>query len=68
MRDMEAKTVAETQVEGFISRMGISMIIYSDQGRNFESKLFNQIYNLLGIEQQPLGRAAMDSWRGIMGP
>ena len=27
MRDMEAKTVEETLLEGFISRMGVPMII-----------------------------------------
>ena len=30
MRDMEAKTVAKTLVEEFISRMGVLMIIPAD--------------------------------------
>ena len=51
MKDMEAKTVAETLVEGYISRMGVPMIIHSDQGRNFESKLFKQMCDLLGIKK-----------------
>ena len=51
MRDMEAKTVAETLVEGYISRMGVPMIIHSDQGRNFESRLFRQMCDLLGIKK-----------------
>ena len=51
MKDMEAKTVAEVLVEGYISRMGVPMIIHSDQGRNFESKLFKQMCDLLGIKK-----------------
>ena len=51
MKYMEAKTVAETLVERFISRMGVPVIIHSDQGRNFELKLFKQMCNLLGIKK-----------------
>ena len=51
LKDMEAKTVAETLVEGFICRMGVPMIIHSDQGRNFESKLFQQMCALFGIKK-----------------
>ena len=51
MRDMEAKTVAEVLVENFISRMGVPMIIHSDQGRNFESKLFKQMCDMLGVKK-----------------
>ena len=51
MKDMEAKTVAETLVEGFISRMGVPLIIHSDQSRHFESKLFKQMCNLLAIKK-----------------
>ena len=35
MKDKEAKTVAKTLVEGFISRMDVPMIIHSNQGCNF---------------------------------
>ena len=51
LKDMEAKTVAETLVEEFICRMGVPMIIHSDQGRNFESKLFQQMCALFGIKK-----------------
>ena len=51
IRGMEARTVAETPVEGFISRMGVPMIIHFDQGRNFESRRFKQMCNLLGIKK-----------------
>ena len=48
MRVMEAKKVVEILVKEFISRMGVPMIIHSDQGRNFESKLFQQMCGLFG--------------------
>ena len=51
MRDMEAKTVAEIVVTEFISRVGVPMVIHSDQGRNFESKLFQQMCQLFGIKK-----------------
>ena len=51
MRDMEAQTVAEILVREFISRMGVPMVIHSDQGRNFESKLFLQMCGLFGIKK-----------------
>ena len=51
MKDQEAQTVAEVLVREFISRMGVPMLIHSDQGRNFESKLFLQMCRLLGIKK-----------------
>jgi len=51
MKNMEAHTVAEIVVTQFISRMGVPMIIHSDQGRNFESKLFQQMCVLLGVKK-----------------
>ena len=60
--DMEAKTVAETMVEGFISRKGVPMIIHSDEGRNFEPKLFKRMCNLLGITKTRM--TAVQQWTG----
>ena len=37
MGNMDAKTVTEILVKELISRMEVPLIIYSDQGRNFES-------------------------------
>ena len=51
MRDMEAKTVAEILVREFFCRVGVPMIIHSDQGRNFESKLFQQMCVLFGVKK-----------------
>jgi len=51
MSNMEAHTVAEIVVTKWISRMGVPMVIHSDQGRNFESKLFKQMCDLLGVKK-----------------
>ena len=51
MKDQEAKTVAEVFMREFVSRTEVPMIIHSDQGRNFESKLFHQICQLFSIKK-----------------
>ena len=51
IKDMEAKTVAEILLKEFISRMGLPVIIHSNQGRNFKSKLFQQMCGLFGIKK-----------------
>jgi hypothetical protein len=51
IKDQEAETVAEALVNNFISRFGVPQELHSDQGRNFESKLFRGMCNLLGINK-----------------
>ena len=47
--DARAETVARKLVEEFVCRYGIPLEIHSDQGSNFESHLFAEMYRLLGI-------------------
>lgn len=47
--DQEAETVATSFVEGFVSRLGCPLQVHSDQGRNFESRLFQEVCKLLQI-------------------
>ena len=49
--DQEATTVAEKLVNEFICRFGVPRELHSDQGRNFESKVFAEICKLLDIEK-----------------
>ena len=49
--DQEAKTIAEVFVNQFVARFGTPLLIHSDQGRNFESKLFKEMCNLLGVKK-----------------
>jgi len=49
--DQETKTVAQALLDNFISRYGTPLQLYSDQGRCFESKLMEELCELLGIEK-----------------
>ena len=51
LKNITAKTVASTFVKEFICRYGLVKEIHSDQGRQFESELFKEMCNLLGIEK-----------------
>ena len=47
--DMSAKTVAKVFVEQYVPRFGVPSEITTDQGAQFESKLFSELTHLLGI-------------------
>lgn len=53
MPNMEARTVAKILVEDVICRFGVPDKIHSDQGRQFESKVFKGMCELLQIEKKP---------------
>ena len=50
MPNMEACTMAKILVENVLCRFGIPQKIHSDQGRQFESNLFQEMCKILGIE------------------
>ena len=47
--DQEAETVCNALVEGMFSRFGVPEELHSDQGRNFESRVFACMCEKLGI-------------------
>ncbi len=49
--NQEATTVAEVLVRELISRFGVPLELHSDQGRNFESAVFQQLCEALGIRK-----------------
>ena len=49
--NMEACTVTKVLVENVLCRFGIPQVIHSDQGRQFESNLFQEMCKLLGIHK-----------------
>ena len=51
MKNMEAATVARIMVEEVFTRFGIPDQIHSDQGRQFESRLFAEMCELLEIDK-----------------
>ena len=56
MPNMGACTVAKILVEEVLCRFGIPQTIHSDQGRQFESNLFQEMCKLLGIEKKKHAR------------
>ena len=46
----EAAVVAEALVNNFVCRFGV-LLIYSDQGRNFELQVFTEMCRLLGMNK-----------------
>jgi hypothetical protein len=49
--NQEAETVAKVLVDQFVSRFGTPVELHSDQGRNFESRVFSEMCKLLGIKK-----------------
>lgn len=49
--NMEAKTVARVIVDQWVSRFGVPLQLHSDQGRNFESAVFKDVCEILGIDK-----------------
>lgn len=49
--DMTARTIATALVDGWICRYGCPVSIHSDQGKQFESKLFQYICEFLDIKK-----------------
>jgi transposase InsO family protein len=49
--DQEARTISEVFVTQFIARFGCPMLVHTDQGRNFESKLFKEMCVMLGVKK-----------------
>uniref|UniRef100_A0A6M2DRM9 RNA-directed DNA polymerase n=1 Tax=Xenopsylla cheopis TaxID=163159 RepID=A0A6M2DRM9_XENCH len=51
LSNQETKTVAETLVEHVFRLFGVPLELHSDQGRNFESHVFKEICELLGVRK-----------------
>ena len=47
--DMEALSIAKVLVSEFICRFGVPDSIHTDQGKNFEAKVIQEICHLLGV-------------------
>ena len=75
IRNQEATTVATTLIDNWISRLGLPMELHLDQGKNFESKLFQTVteewgYGRHGLRcctrsQREWQNASILSWRNI---
>ena len=68
-----SRDIADALVNDFISRYGTLISIHSDQGRNFESTLFQEVCRLLGIRKtrttayHPEGNGMVERFNRTMG-
>ena len=51
LSSQKAETTARAAADGFFSRFGFPFQLFSDQGRNFESKLFEALCKALEIHK-----------------
>src|SRR5271156_4622462 len=51
MKSMEAKATAEALVKNWVVLYGIPLFLISDQGRNFESEVFQEMCKILNIHK-----------------
>lgn len=51
LKDKKASTVARSLVDQVFSRHGVPLELHTNQGRNFESNLFQEMTMLLGIKK-----------------
>jgi transposase InsO family protein len=49
--NQEAATITKAFVEKFVCRFGTPLQIHSDQGRNFESTIFQEMCKILQIDK-----------------
>ena len=49
--DQKAETITRVLVEEVVCRFGVPLQIHSDQGSNFESRLYKDMLHMLGIEK-----------------
>ena len=61
LENIEAKTVARALIDQFITRFGVPLFIHTDQGASFESKLFQEICQIMGIKKTRTTKARPQS-------
>ncbi|UYV84723.1 K02A2.6-like [Cordylochernes scorpioides] len=54
IQDQEASTVSEALLQDWVCIFSVPRIQHSDQGRYFESNIFQELCRRLGIEKQDL--------------
>lgn len=68
LKDITAETVAKLVYNGWITRFGICQYLTSDQGRQFESRLFSELLKCMGVHRirsspyHPQSNGAIERW------
>ena len=63
IHNQEASTVAYTRVTNFFCRFDVPMELHSDQDRNFESRLMQEVLELLGVGKNRTALHPQSDWR-----
>eukprot|EP00794_Sanderia_malayensis_P014448 gene14448-biopygen11548 len=50
-KDQKSTTVAQILVSRLFSRFGPPTVLHSDQGRNFDSNLMHEVYDMMGLKK-----------------
>lgn len=72
MKDREATSVARAFFESWISRFGAPKIVTTDQGGEFESRLFNALLSLIGCHRvrttpyHPQSNGIIERWHRVL--
>jgi len=51
LSNVRSKTIAEIMVKQIISRFGVPLELHTNQGKNFETKMFQELIQLLEIKK-----------------
>ena len=61
LENLEARTVARVLIDNFICRFGVPLFLHTDQGASFDSQLFQEICQILGIKKTRTTKARPQS-------
>ena len=61
LENLEAKTVARALLDNFITKFGVPLFIHTDLGASFESQLFQEMCQVLGIKKTRTTKARPQS-------
>lgn len=72
MENITAESVSRALIVNWFSRFGVPKLITTDQGRQFESTLFNQLVNVMGSQHyrttsyHPQSNGMIERWHRML--
>lgn len=49
--NQKARTIAQKLVDEWVCRYGVMQMLHTDKGKNFESRIFKEMTDILGIKK-----------------